>query len=206
MEKLENVSIVRSAFIIDEVKYKISKSQRKFAILTISDGEERYELPVWPELYAQKSSLLQENQLVYAILQIERNDNTIKLQCKWLEDLANVDDKLIKQYDDTYDKLKESIHTEDFRKKRNGFVKRGENFINSLKIRINAEKFRFTKVLELKEIFKANPGKTKVELEFYLENNKIAHLEIDSALSVNYKEELKSKILSLQGIVDVLSN
>lgn len=206
LERCDKISIVRAAFIIDEVKYKISKSQRKFAILTISDGEERYELPVWPELYAQKSSLLRENQLVYGVLQIERGDNTVKLQCKWLEDLAKVDDKLIKQYDDMYDKLRESIHNDDLRKKRNGIIKKGENYINSIKIRINAEKFRFSKVLELKEIIKSNLGKTKVELEFYLENNKIGHLEIDSALSVNYKEELKNKILTLRGVMEIMSN
>ncbi len=206
LEKFDKISIVRSAFIIDEVKYKISKSQKKFAILTISDGMERYELPIWHELYVQKSNLLQENQLIYSVLQIERGDSTIKLQCKWLEDLAKVDDKMIKQYDDMYDKLKESIHNYEIRKKRNGFIKKVENHINIIKIKINADNFRFSKVLELKEIIKSNLGKTKVELEFYLKENRIALIEIDSALSVNYKEELKNKILSLQGVVDVMSN
>jgi DNA polymerase III subunit alpha len=205
LEKFNNGSIVRAAFIIDEVKYKISKAQKKFAILTISDGMERYELPIWSELYAQKSLLLQENQLVYAVLQIEKTENTIKLQCKWLEDLAKVDDKMIKQYDDMYDKLKESIHNYESRKKRNGVQKKVENHISNIKIKINAENFRFSKVLELKEIIRSNPGKTKVELEFYLKESRIGLVEIDSALSVNYKEELKNKILSLQGILDVMS-
>lgn len=207
LEKFERVSIIRSAFIIDEVKYKISKTQKKFAILTVSDGMERYELPIWPELYAQKSLLLQENQLVYAVLQIERSDNIVKLQCKWLEDLAKVDDKMIKQYDDMYDKLKESIGNYDLRKKKvtANVVKKVENQINNIKIKINSDTFKLTKVLELKEIFKANPGRTKVELEFYSDSNRMGILEIDSALSINYKDDLKNKILSLQGVIDVMS-
>ena len=40
------------ACIIESVKVKISqKTQKKFAILVISDGEERFELPVWPGMY-----------------------------------------------------------------------------------------------------------------------------------------------------------
>jgi len=206
LEKFDKISIIRSAFVIDEVKYKISKSQKKFAILTISDGMERYELPIWPELYVQKSFLLRESQLVYAVLQLEREDTTIKLQCKWLEDLAKVDDKMIKQYDDMYDKLKENIHNYDLRRKRKNILKKEENFVNNIKIKIDANVFRFSNVLELKEIIKSNPGKTKVDLEFYSNNKKIGLLEIDSALKVEYKEDFKNKTLRLQGIESILPN
>jgi hypothetical protein len=54
--------------------------------------------------------------------------------------------------------------------------------------------------LQLKEILKTHPGRTRVELEFYSGQNKIGHIEADSVLSVNYKDEIKNKILSLSGI------
>src|SRR5207249_375644 len=57
-------TICRTAFIIEDVDIKISnKTQKKFAILTISDGLDRFELPIWPELYEEKHTLIIENQL-----------------------------------------------------------------------------------------------------------------------------------------------
>ncbi|NGX33899.1 MAG: DNA polymerase III subunit alpha [Candidatus Anoxychlamydiales bacterium] len=211
LEKFEKTVVVRSAFVIDEVKYKISKAQRKFAILTISDGMERYELPIWPELYLQKTSLLKENQLVYAILQVERVDETLKLQCKWLEDLSLADDKMIKVCDDAYDKIKNKVSNYEFRKKRNGFMKdkssekKESNFISNIKIRLNANAIRFSQILEIKNLFKSNPGKTAVELEFFNETQKIGLLEISSNLKINFHADFKNKILNIAGIEEVIS-
>lgn len=36
--------------------------------INISDGMETYELPIWPDLYEEKGGLLEENQLLYAVL------------------------------------------------------------------------------------------------------------------------------------------
>ena len=66
-EKLPSGAVCRIAFIIEGIVIKISaKSQRKFAILTISDGNARFELPIWPDLFEEKGALVQENQLLYA--------------------------------------------------------------------------------------------------------------------------------------------
>ena len=55
-----------------------SKSQKKFAILMISDGIERQELPVWSDLYEEKSHLLKENQLLYAVLQVDKKEEELQ--------------------------------------------------------------------------------------------------------------------------------
>ena len=66
-------TVFRSAFIVESVQVKIaSKSQRKFAILMVSDGIERQELPIWFDLYDEKSHLLHENQMLYAVLQVDK--------------------------------------------------------------------------------------------------------------------------------------
>ena len=58
-ENLPDGSIVRAAFVVETVQVKISaKSQRKFAVLVISDGIDRYELPVWSDLFEEKAQLL----------------------------------------------------------------------------------------------------------------------------------------------------
>ena len=72
----------------------------------ISDGVERYELPVWSDLYDEKSHLLKENQLLYAVLQVERKEGAIRLSCKWLEDLSRTDEAVILACDQAFDKAK----------------------------------------------------------------------------------------------------
>src|SRR5205807_4891659 len=54
------VSVFRTAFLLDEVQTRVShKTQKKFAILKISDiTGAQYELPIWPEQYEEKQSIL----------------------------------------------------------------------------------------------------------------------------------------------------
>ena len=50
IDQMDHDMVFRSAFIVESVQIRIaSKSQKKFAILTISDGMERQELPIWAE-------------------------------------------------------------------------------------------------------------------------------------------------------------
>ncbi|MES2121393.1 MAG: DNA polymerase III subunit alpha, partial [Chlamydiota bacterium] len=89
-------SIMRIAFIIEGATIKISqKSQRKFAILTIGDGLEHFELPIWPELYEEKGRLIADNQMLYAVIQKEVQEGQMRLQCRWLNDLTLADEAMI---------------------------------------------------------------------------------------------------------------
>ena len=95
----------RTAFLVDEVKIRFaSKTQKKFAIITISDASgERFELPIWPDLFEEKGHLLLENRLIAAILQVEED----KLSCKWFEDLSGLNKEGIEQCDRVFDRVKE---------------------------------------------------------------------------------------------------
>ncbi len=85
VEQMEHDTVFRSAFIVESVQIRIaSKSQKKFAILMISDGIERQELPIWADLYEEKSHLLKENQLLYAVFQMDKKGEELRLSCRWL--------------------------------------------------------------------------------------------------------------------------
>ena len=63
---IDHQTVFRTACIVEEIQVKITnKTQRKFAFLTISDGIERRELSVWPDLYEEKSHLIEEKEAVF---------------------------------------------------------------------------------------------------------------------------------------------
>ncbi len=200
IETVEKTSLIRTAFVIDDAKFKISRAQRKFAILTISDGMEKYELPIWPELYEKQSHLLIENKLIYAVLQVEKTEGAFKLQGKFLEDLDKIDDKNIKELDTTYEKLKNSLKKFENRKKTNGFSNQ-ENKITTVKIKINADELRMSQVLELKNIFKSNPGRSRIELHFYTPNRFLSALEIDATWKLNFDSEVENRVKNIPAVV-----
>jgi DNA polymerase-3 subunit alpha len=119
-EQLDKGAVCRAGFVVESVSTRIaSKSGRKFAILTIGDHDHRYELPIWPELFEEKGHLLLENQLLYAVLQIDRDeDGVVRLQCRWLDDLSKVDEEMCRQCDEAYDKARMQVKMQALRKNR----------------------------------------------------------------------------------------
>lgn len=95
-------AVVRAAFVVEELEVKIShKNQKKFAVLTVSDGLERLEVPVWSELYEEKAAILRENQLLYGILQFDKGS----VSCKYLDELVGVDEARMHACDEAYDRF-----------------------------------------------------------------------------------------------------
>lgn len=199
---IEHNAVCRSAFVIEGVKYKIaSKSQRKFAILTISDGKDSFELPIWPELYEEKSYLLKDNQLLYSIIQVDKRENNFRLQCHFLDDLASVDETKIVKFDETYDQIKAIS----MRKKNNyNFEKKAQvnkTSHSSLIIDINADKIKFSKILQLKKIFKQYSGPTSVILRFFSNNNYIiGDIHLDQNMKIQKNDLLCEAIKSIKGV------
>lgn len=202
IDSLEHQSVIRAAFIIETVQTKISsKQQRKFAILTISDGLESYELPIWADLYEEKQGLLTENRLVYAVLQIEKGDGGIRLSCRWLEDLASVDEKVVASCDEAYDKAKlqaarfASFPKKDAEKK----VQKKEEpssapMTHMLTLTLDAEKCRLSHILALKALLGEHPGDAEVVIKFKSAIGKEITLTLDPAKKVATHQEFLSKI------------
>ncbi|MFA6914828.1 MAG: DNA polymerase III subunit alpha [Parachlamydiales bacterium] len=195
VEELPADAIFRSAFLIESVQVRFSsKSQRKFAILMVGDGIDSYELPVWPDLYQEKHLLLRENQLMYAILQVDARDGNPKLSCRWMDDLTAADDQMIAACDASFDKLKHQTNKMQFFKskpaeKQAEQPKKTQQETMStpskpLVIALDANKMRNSHVLSLKNLFKEHAGTQPIILEFIAGSDIIATVSIDERWGV----------------------
>ncbi len=208
-EKLSDHSLVRTAFIVDSLEIKISnKNQKKFAILTMSDGIERFELPIWSDLYEEKGSLLQENKLLYAILLIEKKEGSFQLSCKYLEDLHTMDEQKIQTADTLYDRLKmQTKNSEKWKKEKKPEAKEKEapppkekEEIKHVILKIDSHKVRLSEIVLLKKLFRAFPGKSSVELQFFASQKHHATLAISSDWGIQPNLEFFKQLKTLENI------
>ncbi len=206
--ELDKGTIIRTAFIIESSNVRLSaKTSRKFAILVISDGYEKFELPIWPDIYEDNSELIKVNQLLYSVIQIEDNQQgSIKLSCKWLADLTKVDEKMIETCDNAYDRAK--LQVERFAASK---AKREENAVVAskkaevkqdtqpqiLNIQLDADKTRLSHILKMKEILRSYRGATPIAVSFTVQGEKIASLNIESKWGVSVNDQLKKELKTL---------
>lgn len=188
LERLPDGSVLRAAFVVETVQVKVSsKNQKKFAILVISDGVERFELPIWSELFEEKGALLRENQLLYGVLQLERKEGAIHLSCRYLDDLTAIDETRIKACDEAYDKLKAQSKAPEPKwksaaKEKEKVVEKEE--VKKVRLHLDADQIRFSEILAIKEIFRAHPGKSTVEVQFLSQERPIGTVFVDSQWGV----------------------
>ncbi len=201
---LEHETFFRTIFIIEEVRTKISaKSQKKFAILKISNGRGCLELPIWPEIFEKRGELLIENQILYAILQIDKRDGETKLQCRWLEDLMTIDEKKTVMLDQLYERI--SSKKKMVAGKKNHEERKNHPGIK-VTLRLNADVLRLSHILHLKKIFRSFSGNTALIITFSsLHHPTLPELFIDAAWGVSLKEELKQQLLSLPFVVTLIT-
>jgi DNA polymerase-3 subunit alpha len=198
-------SVCRIAFIIEGIVVKISaKSQRKFAILTVGDGNGRFELPIWPDLFEQKGALVQENQLLYAVVQKEMQEGVIRIQCRWLDDLTKADEAMIQICDNAYDMAKQQAKGFEMREKNKNFrsssAKQPEpkkHSFHRLKIDLDADRLRLSHILALKDAFRTHSGEIPIEITFTTARGKPSSLHIDQKWGVDHCKELESKVALL---------
>lgn len=187
VEKLSEGALFRTAFVIEAIQLKVSsKTQKKFAILTISDGMERFELPIWSEMYEEKVALLKENQLIFAILQTEKREGALQLACKMIEDLVSLDEEKIKRFNEDFEKIKGQG-----KRVKTGPVEKEE--IKTVVLKLDANKVKLSHILELKDVFRANPGKSPVELHFMAGQQKVGAVVIGSDWGVKAGLEIGGK-------------
>lgn len=204
IEKLPDGAIFRCAFVVETIQVKVSsKSQKKFAILVIGDGMERFELPVWSEMFEEKAHLLRENQLLYGILQQERKEGKVQLSCRFLEDLTAIDESKIKIYDDTYDKLKAVAAARSSESKWKTKEKQQQQPAASpmekeetvhLKLLVDADRTRLSQIVTLKELFRSYPGKSTIELQFKAGQKKLATVFVESTWGVKADKAFLEKL------------
>lgn len=199
LEDTDNHHVFRAAFIIETVQIKISsKNQKKFAILTISDGMESYELPIWSELFEEKQSLFKENQLLYAVLQVERKEETIQLSCRWIDDLTQIQDSHIEACDRAFDRAKAlALKGGEFRKAvpvKTILANPTNTPSKKLNLVFDAEKTRHTHILQVKNLFRKCQGKSTVQIDFSLNGISIAAIQIASSWGIEITPELLKQL------------
>lgn len=210
ISQLNAGAVCRAGFVIESITIRLgAQSGRKFAILTVGDGESRQELPVWSDLFEEKGHLLLENQLIYTILQIEKGeDGAVRLQCRWLDDLTKASEEMIRESDLVYDKTRMQVKVKGAPFRKGGASKekkmKEEEVAKMLKLKLNAKEMRLSHVLELKQLFRDQSGKTAIELEFWDEGTQVGKLAIEPTWGVELTRELKARLESHPAIIDIL--
>ncbi len=220
IEEMDHDTIFRSAFIVESIQTRIaSKTQKKFAILTIGDGMESHEIPIWPDLYEQKSELLRENQLLYAVLQVDKREETLKLSCRWLDNLTEANEAMIEACDKAFDRAKSQImkfaqakmnsskqdktqQTAQADKKSNETSLKNKE-IKTLVLTFDADKMRFSHILSLKQIFHRNRGKTPLKLSFQSNHLEIATLHIEEKWGIHFNDSFKQEIQNISPVLTI---
>lgn len=204
LDSVKNGAVVKVACIIENVKVKISqRTQKKFAILVISDGVERFELPVWPDMYYKHSALFIENQLLFSILQIENKGDVIKLRCRSLEDLTAITEKDVGRFDALYEQVKQAIESDARRTKKHNVEKTMDSSDNKkLHLTLDADSIRLSEIVKLKNLFHKYPGSSPVHITFNSVDQKIGVVEVESKWGVGWDSEMENRIKSFSFIQD----
>ncbi len=194
--KDDTFGIIKIAFILEKISIKSSnKTGKKFAILLVGDGIEQFELPLWSDLFHRYKDQLIENELFISILSFEKEGGRLKLTCKWLSLLRDIEDKKIEEMEKIMIKVMGMKPLQKFTQ--NKIPEK-----NKLILQLNGDKMRLSEVLAIKKIFYNHPGNTAVELEFITENSeKIAKITIDNRKGIIASEDmyklLQEKVPSL---------
>lgn len=200
LEQMADRSVFRTIFVIEAVSTKIStKTQKKFAILTISDATHRFELPIWYQMYEEKKQLLTETRLIYAILQLEKEGAEIKLQCRWLEDLTILDDRMIQESQAAFDRAVTQSKTTPTRPS----PSTTQHPQRKLTLTIDADTAKLSYLLQLKKLLRANPGEAPVAVRFISQGRTVGVVEIDSSWGVQERRQLEEGLRTLPTIQDI---
>jgi DNA polymerase-3 subunit alpha len=203
--KLDKMAVCRIACFIEASSVKISaKNQKKFAILTIRDGLESYELPIWADLYEQHQALLVETQLIYAVVQVEQAAEGIKLQAKWLGDLTKIDETMLFTCDAAYDKAKSMLKMTELKEKaKKNSAKEEKPLAQSYRIVLDVDRARISHVMSLKQIFRTYAGNLPVHIEFWSKNIRIGSLEIRAEWGVQSTKEIEDLVAEIVSVESV---
>lgn len=201
LDSCDHDAIVRVAFILESLEVKLAqKTQRKFAITHIGDGISRFEMMIWSEIFEEKVSILQENKLYFAIVQVDKKqDAGARLTCRWLHELSHIDEQALKACDEAYDKAKFQVaRNQSFKRKTP--INTKDASLAMLRLKASLDQMSLTRLLAIKKLFRSHPGATKVQIEFCLSDKTVASVHIDEPWGVNSSKELTSKIALLEGI------
>ena len=221
LEHVPHDFLFRTAVWVETIEVRVAAStQKKFAILTLADGTDNVESMIWSDLYEANRALLQENQLLYLIMRMDRREGKVKLHTVWMADLTRVDEAMIQEADRAYEAAsaqaqrtpakttKQGSSSTSFRAKAptSGSVSASTIPIKRVTevttmpcytIALDIEAVRLSHFLQMTEWFQEHPGKSTVRLSFHAPhkgNEAIAYVHVDPAIQVAAEEPLLEEI------------
>lgn len=181
---LPDNTVFRTAFVVETVDIKIStKSQRKFAILNVSDAAgEALEIPIWSDLYDAHADILRENSLLWGVFSKERRNDESSLSCRFLAEVKNTSQMVVEQSYVAYEKAKSQLAAS-----RRGTSKKekkaGEKEVPvaatpAVTVCLDISAFRASHAVSLACLLKAQQGKDRVRISFVQQGKERASLQL----------------------------
>lgn len=210
IEEMPHDAVFRASLIIESVTTRIAaKTQKKFAITVVSDGHSSYELPIWADLYEAHKELITENQLIYTVLQVDRREETPKLSCRWLRDLALADEAMIYEADQAYEAAKKKAARMVVAQQREAKKPKPEEKekveSKEVQLTLDADKTRLSHILQLRSLFEQHRGQTPVSITFTAGGKTVGSLQIPTRWGIRSSKDLL-EILEKQPFVLKISH
>lgn len=201
--EMDHDAIFRAAFIVETAGTRISsKTQKKFAILQISDGFHRMELPVWPEMYEQNSHLLVEGNLLYAVLQLDRREDSPRISCRWLSDLTTANEETIADCDRAFDRAKNMIRRFNNRPAKSQKKQPEKGKPMQLQITLNADSCHLLDLLAIQDLFGQKEEGCPIELQFLAGQKYVGSVMIDPGIKPSRATDLRKQLLERPEILE----
>lgn len=190
------------ACIIETINLRISaKSQKKFAIVVVGDGQDRMELPIWPDTYEAFSSQIKENQLAMLVITSEKEEDNLKFQVKGVFELTALNEEQMASSDQILAKASSFIKTP---KSGARGAKMEEKIIKKKwLLTFDTNQLSLQKIVHLKEIFRAYPGQNPLDLVFMNDKKKLGTVQIDSNWGVCDDTEWVDKVKKCPGLLQI---
>jgi DNA polymerase-3 subunit alpha len=198
-EKLEAVKCI---CLLETVEVKLSgKTNKKFAVAHVSDGEERYELLLWSDLLSQYHALMAENKLLGAVFMVDRREGQFKLQCRHLIDLMTADKAEHETLEEEYQRALNLAKLEQnkTRPKRAADKARAaeEKPLEKVVLEFKADQMRLSHILEIKNLLNRYPGKQPVKIIFHSSSHQPVNIERDPKRGIALDPQLIRAIEAL---------
>ena len=186
--------VYKVVFIIESLTVRISnRTNKKWALMGISDGTTSFEVPVWPDMYEKISDIIEENKVVGAVLQVQTNDELLKIQCKWISPIDEVTKQMVNEMQKSFKRSKSWIQRDKSINQEGAKLTSKQN-IEPFVLKCDMDTITLNNILELKKIFKQHPGFRSVIVQMQREQETIATLELGQNLSIDDDDALNQKL------------
>ncbi|MCH9616968.1 MAG: DNA polymerase III subunit alpha [Chlamydiia bacterium] len=194
----EHGEVFKVPFVMDAVTVRISqRTKKKFAICIASDDDHRFDLPIWPDLYEKVAADLEENVLYIGIVAADKKDGSIRLSCKDLFKLEEIEEKE-KDIEAAYKKAMRMS------KKRTNYEEKEQKQMVPIKLHMDLDKMTMKGVLILRDMIKKFPGSRPLEIVFISKEKQMAKLYIEETRGVDPSDDMKAFFKSQKAVLDII--